>query len=224
MRQEKLKNLEKYGTKLGRSSKTLAAESNSDQLAQSAIKKKTEKPKLRPGALSISVASNKLYSKQHFNNNIHIIIRFNRIQSVNGGWQQRRLLPSFETRRCWRRMRLSTEWICIAGFKICPTMWSLSMFSSRHIDGIRYSYLFVRMVLPVLVQLRFFLPALSSTRWSVISFVILAWWSLWLKWLVLSWLMVEVTAYFRVKGSINQIKYIHCQSTTFKNRHATGFI
>ena len=61
MRQEKLKNLEKYGTKLGRSSKTLVAEANNDQHAESA-KKKVEKPKLRPGIL---VASNNLYSKQH---------------------------------------------------------------------------------------------------------------------------------------------------------------
>nr|CAH0100721.1 unnamed protein product [Daphnia galeata] len=48
LRQEKLKNLEKYGTKLGRSSKTLAAESSNDQLQQGAIKKKSEKPKLKP--------------------------------------------------------------------------------------------------------------------------------------------------------------------------------
>ncbi len=73
MRQEKLKNLEKYGTKLGRSSKTLVADSNSEELAQSVIKKKTEKPKLRPGMPNILVASNKLYSKQHFNNDIHSI-------------------------------------------------------------------------------------------------------------------------------------------------------
>lgn len=66
MRQEKLKNLEKYGTKLGRSSKTLVADTNSEELAQSVMKKKTEKPKLRPGMPNILVASNELYSKQHF--------------------------------------------------------------------------------------------------------------------------------------------------------------
>lgn len=48
MRQEKLKNLEKYGTKLGRSSKTLAAEAN-EQAQPSLFKKKSEKSSLRPG-------------------------------------------------------------------------------------------------------------------------------------------------------------------------------
>ncbi|EFX77732.1 hypothetical protein DAPPUDRAFT_225607 [Daphnia pulex] len=47
LRQEKLKNLEKYGTKLGRSSKTLAAETSNDQLQQSVIKKKSDKSKLK---------------------------------------------------------------------------------------------------------------------------------------------------------------------------------
>ena len=63
LRQEKLKNLEKYGTKLGRSSKTLAAESSNDQLQQGAIKKKSEKSKLKPGKLDYFEASNKLYSR-----------------------------------------------------------------------------------------------------------------------------------------------------------------
>ncbi|XP_057374995.1 selenoprotein S-like [Daphnia carinata] len=48
LRQEKLKNLEKYGTKLGRSSKTLATESSNDQLQQGVLKKKSDKPKLKP--------------------------------------------------------------------------------------------------------------------------------------------------------------------------------
>ena len=49
LRQEKLKNLEKYGTKLGRSSKTLTAGSSDNQLQQTVLKKKSEKPKLKPG-------------------------------------------------------------------------------------------------------------------------------------------------------------------------------
>lgn len=48
MRQEKLKNLEKYGTKLGRNSKTLVAESN-DQGQGNLFKKKNDKSSLRPG-------------------------------------------------------------------------------------------------------------------------------------------------------------------------------
>lgn len=49
-RQEKLKNLEKYGTKLGRSSKTLAAESSAgDQAEANLLKKKSAKSSLRPG-------------------------------------------------------------------------------------------------------------------------------------------------------------------------------
>jgi hypothetical protein len=74
LRQEKLKNLEKYGTKLGRSSKTLAAESSNDQLQQGAIKKKSEKPKLKPGKIDYFEASNKSYSRTgsfFLNINIH---------------------------------------------------------------------------------------------------------------------------------------------------------
>ena len=48
LRQEKLKNLEKYGTVLGKSSKTIAAETNIDENA-AAIKRKTEKAKFKPG-------------------------------------------------------------------------------------------------------------------------------------------------------------------------------
>merc|ERR1711911_413798 len=47
MGQEKLKNLEKYGTVLGKSSKTIAAETNIDENA-AAIKRKTEKAKFKP--------------------------------------------------------------------------------------------------------------------------------------------------------------------------------
>jgi len=47
LRQEKLKNLEKYGTVLGKSSKTIAAETNTDENA-AAIKRKTEKAKFKP--------------------------------------------------------------------------------------------------------------------------------------------------------------------------------
>jgi hypothetical protein len=53
-RQEKMKNLEKYGTILGRSSKTLVKEENntlSNQVLGS--KKKPEKSKLRPGTIDI---------------------------------------------------------------------------------------------------------------------------------------------------------------------------
>lgn len=58
MRQEKLKNLEKYGTKLGRSSKTLAAEASSE-VQPNLLKKKSEKSKLKPGS---TLAFNILYS------------------------------------------------------------------------------------------------------------------------------------------------------------------
>lgn len=47
LRQEKLKNLEKYGTVLGRSSKTAANETSVDE-DTTAIKRKTEKSKFRP--------------------------------------------------------------------------------------------------------------------------------------------------------------------------------
>ena len=49
-RQEKMKNLEKYGTVLGRSSKTLVAETNAPTVSQVLGKKKADnKSKLRPG-------------------------------------------------------------------------------------------------------------------------------------------------------------------------------
>lgn len=47
MKQEKLRNLEKYGSVLGRSPKTLTG--NTNESVQDLPKKKMEKPKLRPG-------------------------------------------------------------------------------------------------------------------------------------------------------------------------------
>lgn len=52
-RLEKLKNLEKYGSKLGKSHKLLVAENSSEAQAE-LPKKKKDKPKLRPGDLTIS--------------------------------------------------------------------------------------------------------------------------------------------------------------------------
>jgi len=48
MRQNKIQNLEKYGTVLGRNAKTLVTESSPPQ-NEALPKKKIEKPKLRPG-------------------------------------------------------------------------------------------------------------------------------------------------------------------------------
>jgi len=49
LRQEKLKNLEKYGSVLGRSSKTVAADTNNSSNEPTTIKRKTEKSKFKPG-------------------------------------------------------------------------------------------------------------------------------------------------------------------------------
>jgi len=48
LRQEKLKNLEKYGSVLGRSSKTVAADTNNSSNEPTTIKRKTEKSKFKP--------------------------------------------------------------------------------------------------------------------------------------------------------------------------------
>ena len=97
MRQEKLKNLEKYGTKLGRSSKTLAAEAN-EQAQPSLFKKKSEKSSLRPGKKKqCETCPTKFILEQAVATmtvTLHNIFRFNRVQSTDGGRGRRRLLPS----------------------------------------------------------------------------------------------------------------------------------
>ena len=70
-RQEKLKNLEKYGTKLGKSTKLLAAD-DSSQDVQKLPKKRPEKSKLRPG-----MAFRKFILGNIFNNNDLFTIEYN---------------------------------------------------------------------------------------------------------------------------------------------------
>lgn len=66
-RQEKLKNLEKYGSKLGKSTKLLAAEEPSQELQAGLAKKKSEKPKLRPGKTFVRISSD-VFEDNNLNN------------------------------------------------------------------------------------------------------------------------------------------------------------